>query len=297
MNIPHHKITTSPNRFTCNASNQMSPRPFNNMICVLQALSSEYKHITHNQQKIIAKASDHSNCVIDVDTVTDVECDKLTKLSTRQIHEIAMDIMLEMKEQDLDINECFKAISMSHKNDLALNEIEWNQLDHDDSTDFGNWNSANSETYLLKKIKKCLFLFYTKSVTGNNFEIMRIYHKKHEQSMRRHFHRGRVLLHVFWMPKHNGFRHLNALDIQRHSNTYTTILNQILHKKIACCVDGHELRQDRYVDFNASYLSFSYKGYNTRKWMGFVLYVIWTPFRKYRFYTYNFTKHICCFCF
>ena len=76
------------------------------------------------------------------------------------------------------------------------------------------------------------------------------------------------------MSKHNGFSHITPAAITDHNTPYTTLLNQILHKKVACCVDGHELRQDRYLDFNASYLSQSYKGYNTRKWIGFVLYVM-----------------------
>ena len=273
-NTPHHKIIASPNLYTCNGSDQRGQRPFNNMVSVLKALTFDRKTMIDNHRRVLAIANDHSNCVIKYETVNPQQCETLTKLSRGQIDEIAMDILLEMKEQDLDINESLKAIDKSYKNDIALNDIEWPYITEDNAVDIGNWNSANSETYILKRIRECLFLFYVKSITCNNYEIMGIYHSKGEQAIRRHFHRGRVLLHTFWMPKYNGFTHINALDIHRHRNPYTEILDEILHKKIACCVDGHELRQDRYFDFNASYLSSSYKGYNTRKWMGFVLYVL-----------------------
>ena len=103
---------------------------------------------------------------------------------------------------------------------------------------------------------------------------MAIYHHRHEQTIRRYFHRGRVLLYSFWMWKHNGISRITPVIMEQHQNPYTAVLNQILNKKIFGCIDGHELKQDRYRDFNASYLSYSYKKYNTRKWMGIVLYVL-----------------------
>ena len=118
-----------------------------------------------------------------------------------------------MKEQEIDINECLEVIDNTHKNDIELNAIEWIPMIDVNAIGIGNFNSSNSETYLLKKIKKYLFYFYAKSVTCNTFDIMCIYHKKHEQTLRRYWHRGRVLLHSFWMSKHNGFLHITAAVI------------------------------------------------------------------------------------
>ena len=69
------------------------------MKSVLTVLSSAYRNVVNNQQNLIRQASDHSQCVINIDTVTDSECDKLTKLSKNTWN--TFDIVIELKEQNL----------------------------------------------------------------------------------------------------------------------------------------------------------------------------------------------------
>ena len=102
--------------------------------------------------------SDHSNCLIRHDIITTEQCEKLTKLSFNQIHDIALDIHIEVKEQKLDINECLKVIDNANKNDIELNVIEWIPMIDANAIGIGNFNSSNSETCLLKKITKYLFI-------------------------------------------------------------------------------------------------------------------------------------------
>ena len=246
-------------------NSRLGKRALKNMESVLNAMTSEYRDQASQEP-------DHSKCRICIDTIDNAECDKLTKLTLAQHTDIGMSIMNVMKKEEYYISGCFLEIDKAHKDDEQMKAIEWVK-ESEDTNSPGNNNNNNSGPYLLRKIRKFLFYFYTKSVTTNNFEIMGIYHKRVEKTVRTWFHRGRALLYYFWMPYHNGFQHVIAMDIDRHRTKYTRTLEQILKKKIFCCVDGHEQRQDRYVDFNASYLSFSYKKYNTRKWMGFALYV------------------------
>lgn len=241
-------------------------RARDNIECVLKALTNGYNSLRQHRNTQV----DHSHCKISIESIDDDECDTLTKLSLSQISRQATDIVSEMKDNNLNISKCLLQIDKAKVDDNVINEIEWEHNNiHNQSN--GNYNSQNSDNYLIRKIKQYLFIFYTKSVTTNSFVVMEIHHKTSDPTLRRHFHRGRLLLYQFWMPKYNGFDHINSLDIHRHQNPYTEVLNLILKKTVFGCADGHELQQDRYMDFNASYLSYSYKKYNTRKWMGFVL--------------------------
>lgn len=272
-NITNAKIINCTNVGTYQISNMgMGKKAMDNVQRVLSAVTSEYRSM--QEQQMSNTAEDHTYCKISIGTVSNDECDTLTKISLRQFTDIGTSIISEMKDSNLNISKCLLAIDKQHKDDNIVNEINWVYRRYGDES-VGNRNYQNSDSYLLAKIRKYLFYFFVKSVTTNSFDIMAIYHKRHEQTVRRYFHRGRVLLHHFWMPKHNAISRITPAHIEHHQNPYTTVLNQILNKKVFGCFDGHELRQDRYRDFNASYLSYSYKKYNTRKWMGIVLYVIY----------------------
>ena len=117
------------------------------------------------------------------------------------------------------------------------------------------------------KVQDLMFEFYYKSTSNRSFAASSIEHKYTNYWSRVRFHTGRILLHLYFAPNHEGLSHLSQRDILSDvSHIFLATINEFISPPATLIFDGFEQKMDRFQLFGPQYTHYSnYKKMTTRK--------------------------------
>lgn len=198
-----------------------------------------------------------SNAWFAYDNIDDDTCNTLTAHSKQTIDEVSIRIIHQVEQfADNDIIQKPLNVLLREIDDQSkLNETRIIQVAIDHSVDLQPLPPiADRNITHLPKIRQCLYIFLVKTVANDSATRLAIYHQCDESTIRRLFHRGRMLMFTFFAPWYFGSLSLSReAALAKQSRYWCHVFNEVTGLNLVGFFDSTKFRQSSSWVFGHAY--------------------------------------------